>query len=107
MAKGIYERKGQKGDVTYYIRYQVDGTDIKERVGRRSRGFTREMAKDALKQGLGRLPRVGSIWRRRASRCLFRSWRNVTESLPADISEAGKLRNTSWMSLQRSLARRR
>jgi len=49
MAKGIYERKGLNGDVTYYIRYQYDGTDIKERVGRKSRGFTREMAKDALK----------------------------------------------------------
>jgi len=37
MAKGIYERKGRKGDVTYSIRYQVYGTDIKERVGRKSR----------------------------------------------------------------------
>src|SRR5437867_4169822 len=37
MTKGIYERKGKNGDVTYYIRYQVDGTDIKERVGRKSR----------------------------------------------------------------------
>jgi integrase len=53
MAKGIYERNGKNGDVTYYIRYQVDGTDIKERVGRKSRGFTREMAKDALKSRLG------------------------------------------------------
>jgi len=53
MAKGIYERKGLNGDVTYYIRYQVDGTDIKERVGRKSRGFTRELAKDALKSRLG------------------------------------------------------
>ena len=53
MAKGIYERKGKNGDMTYYIRYQVDGTDIKERVGRKSRGFTREMAKDALKSRLG------------------------------------------------------
>jgi hypothetical protein len=55
MAKGIYERKGLNGDVTYYIRYQVDGTDIKERVGRKSRGFTREMAKDALKARLGEI----------------------------------------------------
>jgi integrase len=53
MAKGIYERNGRNGDVTYYIRYQVDGTDIKERVGRKSRGFNREMAKDALKSRLG------------------------------------------------------
>jgi len=53
MAKGIYKRTGKNGDVTYYIRYQVDGTDIKERVGRKSRGFTREMAKDALKSRLG------------------------------------------------------
>ena len=41
MAKGIYERKGKNGDVTYYIRYQTEGVDIKERVGRKSRGFTR------------------------------------------------------------------
>jgi hypothetical protein len=34
MAKGIYERKGLNGDVIYYIRYQFQGTDIKERVGR-------------------------------------------------------------------------
>jgi len=53
MAKGIYERKGQHGDVTYYIRYQFQGTDIKERVGRKSRGFTREMARGALKSRLG------------------------------------------------------
>jgi integrase len=55
MAKGIYERRGLNGDVTYYIRYQVDGTDIKERVGRKSRGFTREMTKDALKARLGEI----------------------------------------------------
>ncbi|MCH7913293.1 MAG: hypothetical protein IH856_09700 [Deltaproteobacteria bacterium] len=52
MSKGIYERKWQYGDVTYYIRYQYEGTDIKERVGRKSRGFTREMAKKALKSAL-------------------------------------------------------
>ncbi len=52
-ANGIYERTGRHGDVTYYIRSQVDGTDIKEKVGRRSRGFTREMAKEALKSRLG------------------------------------------------------
>ena len=52
-ANGIYERTGKHGDVTYYIRYQVDGTDIKERVGRKSRGFTREMARGALKSRLG------------------------------------------------------
>lgn len=55
MAKGIYERTGKKGDITYYIRYQVDGTDIKERVGRKSRGFTRESAKEALKARLGEI----------------------------------------------------
>ena len=55
MSRGIYERKGKNGDVTYYIRYQVDGTDIKERVGRKSRGFTREMAKNALKARLGEI----------------------------------------------------
>ena len=60
MAKGIYERNGKNGDVTYYIRYQVDLTDIKERVGRKSRGFTREMAKDALKARLGEIAQ-GSV----------------------------------------------
>ena len=53
MSKGIYERKGNSGDVTYYIRYQYQLTDIKERVGRRSRGITRELAKEALKSRLG------------------------------------------------------
>jgi len=57
MAKGIYERKGLYGDVTYYIRYQFQGTDIKERVGRKSRGFTREMAREALKSRLGDIAR--------------------------------------------------
>jgi hypothetical protein len=45
MSRGIYERNGKNGDVTYYIRYQYQLTDIKERVGRKSRGFTRELAK--------------------------------------------------------------
>jgi site-specific recombinase XerD len=53
MAKGIYERGGKNGDVTYYIRYQTEGVDIKERVGRKSRGFTRELAKEALNSRLG------------------------------------------------------
>ena len=57
MAKGIYEREGKNGDVTYYIRYQFQGTDIKERVGRKSRGFTREMAREALKSRLGDIAR--------------------------------------------------
>jgi integrase len=53
MSRGIYERNGKNGDVTYYIRYQYQLTDIKERVGRKSRGFTRELAKEALKSRLG------------------------------------------------------
>src|SRR5262245_47512609 len=55
MAKGIYERKGKYGDVCFYIRYQFQGTDIKERVGRKSRGFTREMAREALRARLGEI----------------------------------------------------
>ena len=57
MAKGIYERRGKNGDITYYVRYQFQGTDIKERVGRKSRGFTREMAREALKSRLGDIAR--------------------------------------------------
>jgi integrase len=55
MAKGIYERKGKNGDVTYYIRYQVDGVDIKEKVGRKSRGCTKEIAKEALRARQGEI----------------------------------------------------
>jgi len=64
MAKGIYERRGHQGDITYYIRYQYKTTDsegdgcikdIKEKVGRKSRGFTRELAKQALKARLGEI----------------------------------------------------
>jgi site-specific recombinase XerD len=65
MAKGIYERKWKRGDVTYYIRYQYTvrdeatgqetAKDIKEKLGRKSRGFTREMAKDALRARLGEI----------------------------------------------------
>jgi len=64
MAKGIYERNGKNGDVTYYIRYQfttvdTDGReiikDLKEKVGRKSRGFTRELAREALKAREGEI----------------------------------------------------
>ena len=49
------ERKGKTEDITYYIRYQFSGRDVRERVGRKSRGFTREMAKEALKARLGEI----------------------------------------------------
>jgi len=64
MAKGVYERKGRGGDVTYYIRFQYKTTDaegresikdVKEKVGRKSRGFTRELAKEALKAREGEI----------------------------------------------------
>jgi len=64
MAKGIYERKGKNGDVTYYIRYQfkskgADGVelikDLKEKVGRKSRGFTRALAREALRAREGEI----------------------------------------------------
>src|SRR4030095_7329736 len=63
-ANGIYERKGKNGEVTYYTRYSYtyrddEGNekvkDIKEKVGRKSQGFTREMAKEALKARLGEI----------------------------------------------------
>jgi hypothetical protein len=62
--RGIYERKGKNGDITYYIRYQfkrksAEGIetikDIKEKVGRKSRGCTREMAKEALRAREGEI----------------------------------------------------
>jgi len=58
MSKGFYERKGKNGDVTYYIRYQTDRVDIKERVGKKFRGFTREVAKEALNSRLGDIAHV-------------------------------------------------
>jgi integrase len=64
MAKGIYERKGKNRDITYYVRYSYtyrdeEGhekvKDVKEKLGQKSRGFTREMAKEALKARLGEI----------------------------------------------------
>lgn len=64
MAKGIYELRGKNGDVTYYFRYQYKVTDaeegervkdFKEKVGRKSRGFTRETAREALKAREGEI----------------------------------------------------
>ena len=57
MAKGIYERRGKYGDITYYIRYAYQGTDVKEKIGKKSRGFTREVAKEALRSRLGDIAR--------------------------------------------------
>jgi hypothetical protein len=81
MAKGIYERKGKNGDVTYYIRYQADGTDIKERVGRKSRGFTREMAKGALKSRLGDIAQGHFNLEKVRKPVRSQSWRKNTKSL--------------------------
>ena len=55
MAKGIYERKGQHGNIAYNIRCEYEGTDIKERVGRKSRGFTREVERKVLISRLGEI----------------------------------------------------
>ena len=63
-ANGIYERQGKSKDITYYIRYSYtyqdeEGhekvKDVKEKLGRKSRGFTREMAKEALRARLGEI----------------------------------------------------
>ena len=63
-ANGIYERKGKNGEVTYYTRYSYTYRDdqgnekfkdIKEKVGRKSQGFTRQMAKEALRARLGEI----------------------------------------------------
>jgi hypothetical protein len=64
MAKGIYERQGKNGAVTYSIRYQYKTTgadsvefikDLKEKVGRKSRGFTRELARASLRAREGEI----------------------------------------------------
>jgi hypothetical protein len=63
-ANGIYERKGKSGDITYYVRYSytyqdTEGNekikDVREKLGRKSSGFTREMAKEAPKARLGEI----------------------------------------------------
>jgi len=63
-ANGIYEREGKSGDITYYIRYSytyqdTEGNekikDVREKLGRKSSGFTREMAKEAPKARLGEI----------------------------------------------------
>lgn len=43
--------------MTFYIRYNFQGTDIKEHVVRKSTGFNREMAKEALKSRFGDMAR--------------------------------------------------
>jgi len=53
MAEGIYERRTKGSDITYYIRYEHEGKDIKEKIGRRSQGITREIAKKALRSRVG------------------------------------------------------
>jgi integrase len=65
MAKpdGIYQRKLKSGDITYYLRFRYAYRDeatgetrlheIKEKLGRKSRGFTRAMAREALNARLG------------------------------------------------------
>ena len=98
MAKGIYERKGKKHkdklqDVTYYIRYQVTYIDSegyghikdqKEKVGRRSRGFTRELAKEALKARLGEIAQARFNLDKVKNRIPFLSlWSAITSFLPA------------------------
>ena len=67
MAKrdGIYPRKLKSGDITYYLRFRYTYRDettgamrmkeIKEKLGRKSQGFTKEMAKDALRARLGEI----------------------------------------------------
>jgi hypothetical protein len=100
-ANGIYERKGKSGDVTYYIRYQVDGTDIKERVGRKSRGFTREMAKDALKSRLGDLAQGHfNLEKVRKPVPFSKLAERYKKSLRPATSAAGRKRNKLPQSLQ-------
>ena len=57
-ANGIYERKGKSGDITYYVRYSYTYRDteanekikdVRERLGRKSRGFTQENGKGSIK----------------------------------------------------------
>ena len=56
MSRGIYARRLLHG-VTWYIRYSVGGQEIKEKLGREADGFTRTMAKEALKARLGDIAR--------------------------------------------------
>ena len=53
MAEGIYERRTKGGGITYYIRYEHQGKDVKEKIGKKSQGITLEIAKKALKSRIG------------------------------------------------------
>ena len=105
MAKGIYERKGKNGDVTYYIRYQFktigfDGAefikDLKEKVGRKSRGFTREMARDALKAREGGSHKADSTWSVRANPTRSPNYLSVITSTQRATKHLTAARNTLW-----------
>ncbi len=53
MSNGLYLRKGKRGAGTWYVRYQVHGKDVKEKIGRVDQGVTKETAKQALRSRLG------------------------------------------------------
>ncbi len=56
MSHGIYCREFRHG-TTWYLRYVFGGRELKEKLGREADGFTRTMAKDALKARLGDIAR--------------------------------------------------
>jgi integrase len=56
MSHGIYCRQFRHGR-TWYLRYAAGGQEVKEKLGREADGFTRTMAKDALKARLGDIAR--------------------------------------------------
>ena len=52
MTKGICEREDKKADVTYFIRYQLDGTDIKGRLGKSRAALRARWRRRLLSRGL-------------------------------------------------------
>ncbi len=120
MAKGIYERKGKNGDVTYYIRYQFKTTalngneiikDLKEKVGRKSRGLHGRWREKPSKQEKARSRKAGSIWRRSRSPTLsvnccsvITSTRKATKHrTAASVTRLSDSRNTSPGAIFRTL----
>ena len=104
MAKGSYERGGKNGDVTYYIRYQTEGVDIKERVGRKSRGFTRELAKEALNSRLGDIAQGHFNLEKVKKPVPFAKLVEKYKEFAAATSEGGKRKSISSKSLRHCLA---
>ena len=109
MAKGIYERKGKNGDVTYYIRYQfktLNGTgneiikDIKKRSGANREALTATGHVKPSKRAKAKSRKAGLIWRKSVSLTRLPNFCSVIIRTLKVTKHRMAARNTRWMDLR-------